>query len=306
MKSHIVITILLLLLLSGCASKGPGDKYLKQISNSISSDYKISKGELIAKYNLLGIRNYDQCVFAKDYGMILSDEAASQKFLESVKKHMKNPNILSSPSEEKIKKLYDIVMIINAKYNVVSRKDLKKLQQITPNMSGHKEESPFDLLDEKVQKSQENNFSLLVYADNLMRYVPIFLPQSRTTMTSPFGSRKHPLYGETLFHQGADFAASKHAKIYSSADGNVLEVGSSKSYGNFILIEHGKLFRTRYAHLSKIYVSGGEKVFQGELIGLQGMSGNATGDHLHFEVIYKSKTIDPMFFVGSEYYCRKS
>ncbi len=299
------IFLISLFLLSGCSTRGPGDKYLKQISGTINKDYHLDKGELIAKYNLVKTSGQSQCLFAKDYGRIVSDGIASQKFLNSVKLRMKDAGTLQEASRNKMSSLYNNILAINAKYNVISRRDIKKLQSFLSIAPIASSDSPFDLIDPKPQTISANHFANLGNMDNTLRYIPIFLPQTHTSMTSPFGTRKHPVYGETRFHQGTDFAANKHAMIHAAADGKILEVGHSKSYGNFILAEHGGAFRTRYAHLSKLLVDSGERIFQGQLIGLQGSSGSATGDHLHFEVIYKGEPVDPMFFVGGEYRCRR-
>lgn len=301
-----IFSIILLLLLSGCASKGPGDKYLTQISNSISKDYKLQKGELIAKYNLVNSSGNNQCLFAKDYGLIVSDGVASQRFLNSVRARLKNTEILQTASKAKISAIYDSMVAINTKYNVISKRDLQKLQVLVSIPDASSEESPFDLIDPKKQTISADHFANLVAVDEALRHIPIFLPQTYTSLTSPFGNRKHPIYGETRFHKGTDFVATKHAMIHAAADGKVVEVAHSKSYGNFILVEHGGIFKTRYAHLSKLYADSGERVFQGQLVGLQGSSGTATGDHLHFEVIYRGNPVDPMSFVGQEYKCRKS
>ena len=296
----------LLFLLSGCTSKGPGNKYLTQISSSINKDYNLRKGELIAKYNLVNSSGNNQCLFAKDYGQIVSDSGASQKFLNSIRVRLKDTKILQTPSKAKISALYNNVITINAKYNVISKRDLQKLQALisTPDIS--LEESPFDLMDPKSKKISVNHFTNLASVDDTLSHIPMFLPQTQTSMTSPFGNRKHPISGKKRFHKGADFTSTKHSMIHAAADGKVLEVARSKSYGNFILVEHGGVFRTRYAHLSTLYAYPSERVFQGQLIGLQGNSGDSTGDHLHFEVIYKGTLVDPMFFVGQEYRCRKS
>jgi len=306
--SKIWLALALLFFLSGCSSRGPGYKYLKQISTTINKDYKLQKGELIAKYNLLNISGRNQCLFAKDYGIIVGDGNATQKFLNSVKERLTDTNQLQTTSRDKTRALYSAITRINAKYNVISQNNIQKLKSFTSSLDTQKEESPFDLIDPKPQKISTNHFANLTYIDNISRYIPIFLPEARAAMTSAFGIRKHPLsgktnYGETRFHQGVDFASSKHAMIHASADGKVIEVARSKSYGNFILIEHGGIFKTRYAHLSKLYTDSGERIFQGQLIGRQGSTGNATGEHLHFEIIFKGTPVDPMFFLGQEYRC---
>ena len=301
-----IIFILLLFILTACASKGPGDKYLTQISTTRQKEYNIPNGELVAKYNLVGTSGQNQCIFAKDYGLIVGDGGASQKFLSSAGRRLENTGMLQSQSKGKASDLYNRVLTLNTNYNVISKSDLRKLQALVSIPTAKEASSPFDFLDKKPQTISANYFANLASIDRKLRNIPLFLPQTNTILTSPFGNRKIALYGETKFHKGTDFASHKHALVHAAADGKIIEVAHSKSYGNFMLIDHGGLFKTRYAHLSRLYADSGDRVFQGQSIGLQGSSGRSTGDHLHFEVIYQGKAIDPMIFVGEEYRCRRS
>lgn len=103
-------------------------------------------------------------------------------------------------------------------------------------------------------------------------------------------------YGGYSGHKGIDLATRYGAKVLSSEDGVVISaVHSSVSYGNCILVQHDNGYVTRYAHLSKIYVSEGETVSKSELIGRVGSSGNSTGPHLHFEVIHNGVAENPYY-----------
>jgi len=300
-----ITSLILVLLLSGCNTRGPGDKYLKQISNTMNKDYNLQQGELVAKYNLMNISGGNQCLFAKNYGMIVSDENANQKFLHSIKTKLKDTDILQPVSKTKISSMYNNVVTINAKYNIISKQEIQKFKSFTSPSKSQNYTSPFDLMDLKPQRISTNHFTNLASIDKILRNIPIFLPQTSTTMTSPFGIRKHPIYKDTKFHPGVDLVSSKHAMVHAAADGRVIEVAHSKSYGTFILVEHGGILKTRYAHLSKLYTDSGAQIFQGQLIGRQGNTGISTAEHLHFEVIYKGTPVDPMIFVGREYNCRK-
>ena len=94
-------------------------------------------------------------------------------------------------------------------------------------------------------------------------------------------------YGEKItsgFHTGIDYGAPMGTEILASADGEVMSAGwDTTGYGLCVIIKHTSDRSTLYAHLSKIYVSKGEKVKQSQPIGLSGKSGNSTGPHLHFE-----------------------
>ncbi len=121
-------------------------------------------------------------------------------------------------------------------------------------------------------------------------------PVDGARISSKFSNgRKHPVLGYTRKHQGVDFAAPTGTPIYSAADGVVTFVGVKNGYGNFVMIKHNSEFGTNYAHLSR-FKSGlhkGKHVKQREIIGYVGMTGIATGPHLHFEVQKNGVKINP-------------
>ena len=106
-------------------------------------------------------------------------------------------------------------------------------------------------------------------------------------VTSSFGWRVHPLTGEWTFHAGVDLGYDFGAGIPALFDGFVVSSGNYEDgYGNQVLIYHSDIDSyTRYGHMSVLYVSPGEYVSQGQIIGLIGSTGNSTGPHLHLEYI---------------------
>ena len=112
-----------------------------------------------------------------------------------------------------------------------------------------------------------------------------------------FGMRLHPVFGDWRSHNGLDLTASTGTPVYATGDGIVTVAKYSGGYGNVIFINHGYGFETRYAHLSKFKVAEGKKVKRGEVIGLVGSTGTSTGSHLHYEVLYKEKWINPIHFM---------
>ena len=114
-------------------------------------------------------------------------------------------------------------------------------------------------------------------------------------ISSYFGFRSDPFMRNRKFHQGIDFAGSKGSLIYATANGEVIEAKFSYfGYGNNIIIDHGFGYKTRYAHLNAISVKVGDIVTRGQVIGELGNSGRSTGPHLHYEVIYRNGTVDPL------------
>ena len=113
-------------------------------------------------------------------------------------------------------------------------------------------------------------------------------------MASGYGYRLDPIYGTSKFHEGLDFAADKGTPVYATADGTVVMAGWQSGYGNLVEISHGYNYVTRYAHLSKIIATEGEKVKRGDLIGEVGNTGKSTGNHLHYEVRYNGAPQNPI------------
>ncbi|MFP3022141.1 MAG: M23 family metallopeptidase [Wolbachia sp.] len=115
-------------------------------------------------------------------------------------------------------------------------------------------------------------------------------------ISSKFGNRKHPVRGKIAFHKGVDYAAKLGTPIHATAEGVIEYIGKNGGYGNYIKIKHNNKYSTCYAHISKFSsdVKLGSKVKQGQIIAYVGSTGVATGPHLHYEVIYNGKHIDPL------------
>ena len=121
-------------------------------------------------------------------------------------------------------------------------------------------------------------------------------PIDGARLSSNFGMRKHPILGYNVKHRGVDFAASKGTPVYAAGNGTVEFVGRNGAYGKYIRIRHNNSYKTAYAHLNgyKKGIGKGVRVTQGETIGYVGSTGRSTGPHLHYEVIYNGKRINPM------------
>lgn len=119
----------------------------------------------------------------------------------------------------------------------------------------------------------------------------------RASITSPFGWRRHPIFGVRKFHTGVDLAGPNHSPIKAADSGNVLYAGWYGGYGKVVIVSHGKGMATLYAHLSKVNVSPGTNISKGDVIGYEGTTGFSTGPHLHFEVRVDGKPNNPMNYV---------
>lgn len=119
----------------------------------------------------------------------------------------------------------------------------------------------------------------------------------KAPVTSPFGWRRHPIFGLRKFHTGVDLAGPNRSAIVAADSGNVLYSGWYGGYGKVVIVSHGKGMATLYAHLSKAAVSPGQDVKKGQVIGYEGSTGFSTGPHLHFEVRVDGKPNNPMSYV---------
>lgn len=100
-------------------------------------------------------------------------------------------------------------------------------------------------------------------------------------------------------HKGMDIAADSGTDIYAAADGTVIDAGwNDGGYGNYVVIDHGNGYVTLYGHASEVYVSAGQSISAGELIAAVGTTGDSTGNHCHFEIMYNGEYLDPAVFVG--------
>lgn len=113
-------------------------------------------------------------------------------------------------------------------------------------------------------------------------------------INSPFGWRRHPITRRKSFHTGIDIKASRGYRIRAAKDGQVVYSGWMGGYGRVVVLSHGQGYSTLYAHCSSLSVKKGQRVSQGQVIGLVGTSGRATGPHLHFEVRKNNSPINPL------------
>ncbi len=123
-------------------------------------------------------------------------------------------------------------------------------------------------------------------------------PISGGSLSSGFGPRKSPGGRGSTYHQGVDFAIPIGSTVMASSGGTVAAAGWSGGYGYMVLINHPDGSKTRYAHLSKVLVSPGQSVSQGQKIALSGNTGISTGPHLHFEIILNGTPVNPLNYLN--------
>jgi len=135
--------------------------------------------------------------------------------------------------------------------------------------------------------------------DALQRLVdsmPLKAPLETYRLTSEFGFRRDPVNNRRSFHNGVDLATRYKAPLTAGAAGQVTFAGWRGGYGRVVELDHGFGLKSRYAHLAKISVKKGDSVDSGQIVGLVGTSGRATGPHVHYEILFNGTYYDPMNF----------
>ena len=123
-------------------------------------------------------------------------------------------------------------------------------------------------------------------------------PISGGRLTSNFGRRKAPTRGASTYHKGVDWATPVGTAVMASSTGTVAKAGWGSGYGYVVYINHADGRQTRYGHLSKVLVSQGQTVTQGQKIALSGNTGVSTGPHVHFEVLINGSQVNPFDYLN--------
>jgi murein DD-endopeptidase MepM/ murein hydrolase activator NlpD len=122
-------------------------------------------------------------------------------------------------------------------------------------------------------------------------------PADSFWMTSTFGRRWDPFNGGRRMHTGVDLAGQVGLKVFATGEGVVIAAENAKNgYGKEVIVDHGFGYMSRYAHLHKISVIRGQKIKRGQFIGTLGNTGRSTGPHLHYEVLFQDKAVNPIYF----------
>lgn len=161
---------------------------------------------------------------------------------------------------------------------------------------------PFEPIKTSVLKEKETDlyFDLkrMMTLNDIVSAMPLSKPiTAEFRKTSGFGTRVDPFRGRLAFHSGTDLAGPIGARIKATSDGKISFTGWKGAYGNTVDIDHDFGFSTRFGHLSKILVKPGQRVKKGDIIAIQGSTGRSTGNHLHYEVRYNDRPLNPSNFL---------
>ncbi len=242
------------------------DSYLRRSDEYLLSKYDIArlhKGDELIKWQSIKLASCKK------------DSIRYKTYVEKLHARRLSDNI-----SDKIRNASEVVVSLDEKYSFLTKEESYTARQL-------RHVNNVDL---------SSGIKHLRFLDDLLRKVPVLIPQNLAIITSHFGKRKL-LKRKARDHKGIDMT-SPEALIYAAADGRVEFCGWSNGLGNLVVINHGK-FTTKYAHLRKICVVQGSFVTQGSKIAFEGATGAARGRHLHFEVrCFSGEAVNPMEFIA--------
>ncbi|MEP4377441.1 MAG: peptidoglycan DD-metalloendopeptidase family protein [Alphaproteobacteria bacterium] len=141
---------------------------------------------------------------------------------------------------------------------------------------------------------------------SLMEHLPLAAPLTEYRVTSNFGRRLDPFTKRLAFHSGMDMASRRKAPVRVTSPGVVTFVGWKGGFGKMVEVDHGLGVRTRYGHLSAIFVKRGQELDFREKVGLIGSTGRSSGEHLHYEILVDGRQNDPSNFIKAGQYVFKN
>lgn len=150
------------------------------------------------------------------------------------------------------------------------------------------------ILDSSEFNELYNKRSLLNDLELAITYLPTTTPPENYWLSSKFGARRDPFTKQWADHKGIDMAGWHKTPIMSGGSGVVVKAEKNGSFGLYVEINHGNGFISKYGHLSKIKVQKGDKVLDNQIIGLMGSTGRSVSTHLHYEIWFNDKPIDPL------------
>jgi len=166
---------------------------------------------------------------------------------------------------------------------------------------------PYAPLPTSVLKEKETelyfNLRKLMTLNDVVSAMPLASPMAGSSYkkTSGFGTRVDPFRGTLSMHAGVDLAGPSGTKVVATNNGRIDFAGWKTAYGNVVDVKHEYGFTTRYGHLRQILVKPGQLVKKGQVIAVQGSTGRSTGEHLHYEVRYQDKPLNPVNFMKAGY-----
>lgn len=183
---------------------------------------------------------------------------------------------------------------INSISNSLSEEEFYDLVDLT-------DDSSVDTITSLIDSEKENYDEFIKEVEKQLKYLES-VPDKWPVMgriTSKFGYRRHPISNRRHFHKGLDIANTSGTDIVAAASGIVTYSGWNGGYGKVVIISHGYGYKSVYAHNKNNLVKVGDRVKKGQVIAQLGNTGKSTGPHVHFEIHYQGKQIDPLQILES-------
>ena len=253
--------------------ESPIEAQLKKENKELAKHYSVLQGELTEVSEVIDALNErDNSIYRKIYEaeplsptILQAGHGGAEMYKEIIEKGLQDEELVLSTTKQ-IDKLKRRASIVNQSFD-------------------------------EIMILAKNNEGMLKAIPAIQ---PLYNPE-HTKLASGYGNRINPFHKARVKHAGLDYAAPRGTEVYATGDGKVKFVKSNSiletGYGNYIEIDHGFGYVTRYAHLNSTDVKVGDEVKRGEVIGQVGSSGGSSAPHLHYEIIKDGKKIDPINFV---------
>ncbi len=258
MFASILIAIVLTVVFAS-VTETPRQRLVKREIKIMKEKYEsLSKHEALTKKHLIELQEKDRAIYR---AIFESEPDIDSSLLKNPYERFENVDILPIVDEnkERLKKLYNSLKNRRIEYNNIM----------------------------KLLKSKKDEI------ENIPAIQPIINNELKQQVYG-FGNRIDPFYKVPAFHSGIDFMAPENTNVYATANGKVITSDRKKTHGITIVINHHNGYKTIYSHLKTAIAKRGKKVKRGDIIGTVGNTGKSFFPHLHYEVQYKKKPINPV------------
>ncbi|MDB1124804.1 M23 family metallopeptidase [Vibrio sp. kj40-1] len=239
------------------------------------------------------------------YSHKLSLDSAKLAAIQSAEKIHESERLIAQTEQFNRDKSNQIVQLENTNHLLNQELAEKNNQLVTLSKRIYDVESVLGLSDETTEPDTldlEQRVDVAAVDSavraTMFRLIPNDSPMAYNRISSSYGRRLNPITGKRHTHTGIDLTCNRGEPILAPADGVVETVRpSNKGFGNFLIVRHSLGFMSSYAHLQKFNVKSGQFVSKGETIATCGNSGNSTGPHLHYEVRFLGRSLNPQYLM---------
>ena len=256
-------------------------------------------GDLLTRISVLkDIVSHDQSVIEEYISSQTELEQAKQIVVTEKEEQVEAKEMLESKKSELKtlqKEKQDIIDSLNADIKALEAEEKAAEQEYNSIMAEVKKAQAELQKKSSSSSSSSSGGGTAVVTKGTGQFLwPAASPSAR--VTSSYGRREKPNAAATSIHRGIDIGAPSGTDVLAADGGTVIVAGSGRSYGNYIVIDHGNGYTTLYAHNSRLCVSVNQSVERGQVIAKVGSTGNSTGPHIHFEVSKNGSLVNPMNF----------